>query len=619
MPRTTTPRDAQPSGAIGLATFAKDGQTDVYQGAVIAYVDAEGDPVDIDSTNRLPVAANVSGTVTVANIASTVSIDNYPTTQAVSGTLSVSNTVAVTGPLTDAQLRATAVPVSASISGTPTVNVSNSSLVVTGPITNTELRAAALPISGTVAVSNIADTVNVSNFPATQPVSGTVAVGNLPSTQTVNVSNSSIAVTGPITDAELRATAVPVAVVSGGGGGSSDSTASGTINANGQEVVLSSMNGINAVSIQVSGSYSGTLAVQIKHATGDGWTTISGTSTAYSNSGLYSAGANWSPGSTGVFSCYCHGAAFMRITSTAWTSGTATISLRANSVGPTILLGALPAGSNSIGSVSIVGSVNIVGSVGITGGVTQSGTWNIGTVTTCTSVGSITTSIVPGVGATHLGKAEDAVAASGDTGVAILGVRKDTFTATATTSANGDYSQISTDKHGAVYSINSNARKPTTSFSCLIVPAASATDIVTIEGPGSGTIRVSRIIISGTQTTAGHVLFALIRRNGTNSGGTFTNPTQFAHELAVDSAGAANIKAYTANPSGLGGVTAYVRRLYKFIPAATTAGDAPPLVWDFGSCGKEISVGSGALLSLSLEGATVTGGSLAVDIEYYSE
>ena len=57
---------------------------------------------------------------------------------------------------------------------------------------------------------------------------------------------------------------------------------------------------------------------------------------------------------------------------------------------------------------------------------------------------------VPGTGATNLGKAEDAAVASGDTGVAIFGARADTPTA-ATTSANGDYSNLATDSAGVQY------------------------------------------------------------------------------------------------------------------------------------------------------------------------
>lgn len=66
--------------------------------------------------------------------------------------------VAVSGPLTDAQLRAAAVPVS-------------------GPLTDAQL-AARLPLS-----------VAVSNFPATQTVTGTVNIGNYPASQTVHVDN----------------------------------------------------------------------------------------------------------------------------------------------------------------------------------------------------------------------------------------------------------------------------------------------------------------------------------------------------------------------------------------------------------------------------------------------
>lgn len=52
-------------------------------------------------------------------------------------------------------------------------------------------------------------TVSVSNFPATQPVSGTVSVGNFPATQPVSIA-ASVAVTGPLTDTQLRATPVPI-------------------------------------------------------------------------------------------------------------------------------------------------------------------------------------------------------------------------------------------------------------------------------------------------------------------------------------------------------------------------------------------------------------------------
>jgi hypothetical protein len=65
-----------------------------------------------------------------------------------------------------------------------------------------------------------------------------------------------------------------------------------------------------------------------------------------------------------------------------------------------------------------------------------------GTVAVSTIAGAIT----PGTAATALGKAEDAASVGGDTGVFALGVRNDAQG--ATTSADGDYTQISTDPAG---------------------------------------------------------------------------------------------------------------------------------------------------------------------------
>lgn len=73
----------------------------------------------------------------------------------------------------------------------------------------------------------------------------------------------------------------------------------------------------------------------------------------------------------------------------------------------------------------------------------------VGTVTTVTTVSSVS-AIVAGTGATNLGKAEDGGHTTGDTGVFVLGVRKDT-PVSASTSGDADYSQISTDRAGVVW------------------------------------------------------------------------------------------------------------------------------------------------------------------------
>ncbi|HNG68658.1 MAG TPA: hypothetical protein PLP63_06925, partial [Saprospiraceae bacterium] len=123
----------------------------------------------------------------------------------ISGSVSITGSVSVTGPLTDAQLRATAVPVSGTVTIVPSgtqvvsatdldirdlvfatdkVDVSGSSVSITGtvpvsgPLTDTQLRATAVPVSGPLTDTQLRATA--------------------------------VPVSGPLTDAQLRATAVPV-------------------------------------------------------------------------------------------------------------------------------------------------------------------------------------------------------------------------------------------------------------------------------------------------------------------------------------------------------------------------------------------------------------------------
>lgn len=68
---------------------------------------------------------------------------------------------------------------------------------------------------------------------------------------------------------------------------------------------------------------------------------------------------------------------------------------------------------------------------------------------TVTAVDVGITDVVPGTGATKLGKAEDAAAVTGDTLVAIAAVRRDAMASSSTT--DGDYSTVNTDASGRVW------------------------------------------------------------------------------------------------------------------------------------------------------------------------
>lgn len=124
----------------------------------------------------------------------------------------------VSGPLTNTELRASSVPVTAFQGGAWTATLANSSFSVSGST------VVAYQGGSWTATVNTATSTVVSNFPATQVVSGTVAVTQATSPWIVNLATSVVvsnfpatqSVTGPLTNAELRASSVPVTSYQGG-------------------------------------------------------------------------------------------------------------------------------------------------------------------------------------------------------------------------------------------------------------------------------------------------------------------------------------------------------------------------------------------------------------------
>jgi hypothetical protein len=94
------------------------------------------------------------------------------------------------------------------------------------------------------------------------------------------------------------------------------------------------------------------------------------------------------------------------------------------------------------------------------------GTGVVGLSTGTNSIGdirSITTSIIPGTSATHLGKAVDSIAGATDTGVASLAIRDDALA--TLTPVDGDYTNLRTNARGATWmAIEDGAGNQITSF-----------------------------------------------------------------------------------------------------------------------------------------------------------
>ena len=156
-----------------------------------------------------------------------------------------------------------------------------------------------------------------------------------------------------------------------------DTTASGTITAISQNVALA-LNGKSGAAIQITGTWVGTLQFE---GTVDGttWSTING---------VYAGASTPTPTITanGLVRLTPSGLAQFRVTATAWTSGTATISMRASdATGGTFINQSLTAGTNVIGKVGIdqttPGTTNLV-SIGTNGVVALgAGASAIGSVT----------------------------------------------------------------------------------------------------------------------------------------------------------------------------------------------------------------------------------------------
>ena len=114
---------------------------------VVCGPDGGSVPVTLDGGSVTISSITVPTSVTVGNA------NNAPVPVSdAGGTLSIDDgngSITVDGPLTDTQLRATAVPVSGPLTDT---QLRAAAVPVSGPLTDTQLRASAVPVSGPLKV-----------------------------------------------------------------------------------------------------------------------------------------------------------------------------------------------------------------------------------------------------------------------------------------------------------------------------------------------------------------------------------------------------------------------------------------------------------------------------------
>lgn len=153
-----------------------------------------------------------------------------------------------------------------------------------------------------------------------------------------------------------------------------------------------------------------------------------------------------------------------------------------------------------------------------------------------------------------------------------------------------------------------------------LVPAALATDIFTISGSATKTIRITELAVSGTENSNGIHDVQVIKRSAANTGGTSATVTAVPHDS--NSAAATNtVLSYTANPTALGTAVGTIATRKLGVSATNLAGPSDYWNLEFGERPSQAIVlrGTAQLLCVNLNGVTINSGSYDIFVEWTEE
>jgi hypothetical protein len=185
-----------------------------------------------------------------------------------------------------------------------------------------------------------------------------------------------------------------------------------------------------------------------------------------------------------------------------------------------------------------------------------------------------------------------------------------TGAATSANQTNGSQitQSIPLDGNKATYSTGVNA----------LAVATGTTDIFTITGSATKTIRLLQVGVSATQTASANSELTLLRRSTANSGGTFTSPVITPHDTN-NAAATATVRAYTAVPT-IGTFAGNIRTAKNFANAPAV-GASTVTTWTFGNRPGQAVVlrGTSQVIAVSLDISNGAGGSFDVYMEWTEE
>ncbi len=149
-----------------------------------------------------------------------------------------------------------------------------------------------------------------------------------------------------------------------------------------------------------------------------------------------------------------------------------------------------------------------------------------------------------------------------------------------------------------------------------LVCAASATDVFVLNGSGSKTVKLLKVIVSGSAGAATFLDYQIIRRSTSDSAGTPASitPVKF---LTTDSNATATVASYTANPTTGSSVGIIATQRGALL---TSAGNTQVVVFDFQAMGEcPTLVATTESFCLNLNGVSITTSALDVTCIFTEE
>jgi hypothetical protein len=197
------------------------------------------------------------------------------------------------------------------------------------------------------------------------------------------------------------------------------------------------------------------------------------------------------------------------------------------------------------------------------------------------------------------------------------------FNTSLPTVTNGQRVDTQADLNGRLLTASTPLDGYKATYSCAILDltvATTPTDVVTMQGSSTKTIRVLKITIDAIQNTSATRNLLLIKRSSANTGGTSSSQTIVPHDSSA-AATTATILAYTANPSALGTNVGNIRTAKIQQLATNVTNPLDHIVWDFGNRPGQALVlrGTSEFLAINLNSVTSSNNSLNINIEFTEE